>query len=277
MNILFCGDRHIEDGLMIAVASLLRHTEDVLNIWILTMEITTDKQQFFPVSERTAAYLDTYVKEKDARNSVTLMDITDLFEKDLPEANMETRFTPYCMLRLFTDEIEGMPDRILYLDNDVICRRNLKPFYWQDMDGYEVAGVLDYYGRWFFRRRFYRMDYLNSGVLLLNMNEIRETGLFEKCRERCKEKQMFMPDQTAINKLARSKKKCHRRFNEQRRLHQNTVVQHFTTSFRFFPWLHTLTVKPWDVERVHRELKLYEYDDILNEYKNMKFRLEEGI
>ncbi len=276
MNILFCGDRHIEDGLMIAVASLLRHTDDVLNIWVLTMEITTDNQQFFPVSDRTIQYLDTYVKEKNPKNSVTLMDITDLFKSELPEANMETRFTPYCMLRLFIDEIDGMPDRILYLDNDVICRRNLKPFYWQDMDGYEVAGVLDYYGKWFFRRHFYRMDYLNSGVLLLNMNMIRETGLFEKCRQRCKDKRMFMPDQTAINKLAISKKRCHRRFNEQRRLHRNTVVQHFTTSFRFFPWLHTLTVKPWDVERVHRELKLYEYDDILREYENMKMCIEEG-
>lgn len=60
-----------------------------------------------------------------------------------------------------------------------------------------------------------------------------------------------------------------RRFNEQRRLHKNTVFQHFTTSFRIFPWIHTLTVKPWEVERVHKQLKLHEYDDILAQYSQL--------
>ncbi|MCD7884699.1 MAG: hypothetical protein LUI87_13495, partial [Lachnospiraceae bacterium] len=80
------------------------------------------------------------------------------------------------------------------------------------------------------------------------------------------EKKMFMPDQSAINKLAAQKKLCSRAYNEQRRLHEETVFQHFTTSFRFFPWLHTLTVKPWQIEQVHEKLKLHEYDDILQEY-----------
>lgn len=110
------------------------------------------------------------------------------------------------------------------------------------------------------------MDYVNSGVLLLNLPRIRETGLFARCRAMCRNQQMFMPDQSAINKLAQSKKLCQRAYNEQRRLHRDTVFQHFTTSFRFFPWIHTLTVKPWQIEQVHEKLKLYEYDDLFQEY-----------
>ena len=52
-----------------------------------------------------------------------------------------------------------------------------------------------------------------------------------------------------------------RKYNDQRRLHKDTVIQHFTTTFRLFPWFHSLTVKPWDVERLHSVLKNYEYDD----------------
>ena len=48
------------------------------------------------------------------------------------------------------------------------------------------------------------------------------------------------------------------------------MFQHFTTSFRFFPWFHPVTVKPWDVERMHRVLKLHEYDDLLAEYADWK-------
>ena len=118
------------------------------------------------------------------------------------------------------------------------------------------------------------MDYINSGVLLINLDKVRETGLFKKCRELCKNKEMFMPDQSAINKLAKQKKIVQRKFNEQRKLHKDTIFQHFTTSFRFFPWFHALTVKPWNIDRVHEELKIREYDDILEEYQTIMKELQ---
>ena len=68
--------------------------------------------------------------------------ITNLFEKEVPARNMKTRFTPCCMLRLFADEIDELPDKILYLDNDVICRKDCQDFYNQDMEEYELARVI---------------------------------------------------------------------------------------------------------------------------------------
>jgi hypothetical protein len=86
----------------------------------------------------------------------------------------------------------------------------------------------------------------------------------------CESKKMFMPDQSALNKLCKNKIICSRQYNEQRRLHDNTVFQHFTTSFRFFPYFHSVTVKPWNIEGMHNVLKLHEYDDLLEEYTNVK-------
>ncbi len=274
MNILFCGDKKVEDGLLIAVASLLKTTREALHITVLTMELTTEQRTFLPVSSRIVKYLNTYVKRRNPGSSVTLKDMTELFLQDQPEANMKTRFTPYCMLRLYVDQIEEMPDRILYLDTDVVCRRSFKDFYYQDMEGYELAGVLDHYGKWFFRQKLFRMDYMNSGVLLMNMERIKETDLFENCRGMCRTKKMFMPDQSAINKLAKGKKFCDRRYNEQKKLRQDTVIQHFTTRFRYFPQFRVVDVKPWQIERMHWELKLFEYDELLEEYKKMKVEAE---
>lgn len=86
-------------------------------------------------------------------------------------------------------------------------------------------------------------------------------------------KNMFMPDQSAINKLATEKKIAPRRYNEQYKLQPDTVIQHFTTSFRFFPFFRTQTVKPWDVKRIHSVLKLHEYDDLLNLYLKIRHNL----
>lgn len=135
-----------------------------------------------------------------------------------------------------------------------------------------MSGVLDYYGKWFFKQNPFHLDYINSGVLLLNLAKIKQTKLFAKARKICQTKKMFMPDQSAINKLAISKKIESRKFNEQRKLKKDTVFQHFTTSFRFFPWFRIVTIKPWHIEEVHNQLKIFEYDDILEEYKTLSLK-----
>ncbi|MGC4018402.1 MAG: glycosyltransferase [Muricomes sp.] len=235
MNILYCGNDKTEDGLLISILSLLKNSKENLHIYLLTMHLRVGTKVYFPISQTFADYADRLVKQAGPDNFVVLIDGTKLFYKDLPVKNLDTRFTPYCMLRLFADEIPQLPEKLLYLDNDVVCRKNFSEFYHQDISEYEFAGVLDYYGRWFFRRNIWHFDYQNSGVLLMNLRKIRETGLLYRCRKLCIEKKMFMPDQSALNKLAAFKKASPRRFNEQRRLRNDTVLQHFTTSFRFFP------------------------------------------
>ena len=270
MNILYCGDKNTKDGLLISIMSLMKNVREPLNIYILTADITHGGKHYEPLSAEYAAALDRLVKESDADSSVRCIDVSRQFMAALPEPNMDTRFTPCCMLRLYADELPELPGKLLYLDTDIVCRRSIDEFYNQDISDCEIAGILDYYGRWFFRQRFWRSDYINSGVLLMNLDMMRQTGLLTRCREMCRTKKMFMPDQSALNKLAVKKRILPRRYNDQRKLHDDTVIQHFSTTFRFFPWVYTVTVKPWQIDEVHDTLKLHEYDDLLEEYSSLK-------
>lgn len=273
MNILFCGDRNVQDGLLIAVLSLLENTQEHLDIYVLTLDMSMNGRIYSPIEQTFVDYLnETVSAQYDDRLYTKLIDTTDLFKDETPDANLSTRFTPCCMLRLFADKIDEIPDRILYLDTDVICRRDFGDFYYQNMDGVEIAGVLDYYGRWFFRKNIFKRDYLNSGVLLMNMCKLRKTGLLSSCRHMCTTKQMFMPDQSALNKLSVSKRICERKYNDQRRLHSDTVFQHFTTHFKFFPYVRTETVKPWQTEEVTTILHIpeSEYGALFAKYYDIK-------
>ena len=273
MNILFCGDRNVQDGLLIAVLSLLENTQEHLDIYVLTLDMSMNGRIYSPIEQTFVDYLnETVSAQYDDRLYIKLIDTTDLFKDETPDANLSTRFTPCCMLRLFADKIDEIPDRILYLDTDVICRRDFGDFYYQNMDGVEIAGVLDYYGSWFFRKNIFKRDYLNSGVLLMNMCELRKTGLLSSCRHMCTTKQMFMPDQSALNKLSVSKRICERKYNDQRRLHSDTVFQHFTTYFKFFPYVRTETVKPWQTEKVTTILHIpeSEYGALFAKYYDIK-------
>lgn len=264
MNILFCGDKAVCEGIFLSALSICKNTKEKINIYILTASIKTHSA----IPQDFADKLQSTIHEKNPDNQVTLLDISGMFGQYLPLANMGTRFTPLCMLRLFADTVPEIPDRILYLDTDVLCRADCKDFYLSDISDVEIVGVPDRYGKWFFGNIF-KHDYLNSGVLLMNMSNIRKSGLFEKCRNMCRDKKMFMPDQSALNKLA-VKRKASAGYNAQGKIKSDTVFKHFTTFFKFFPYIRAVTIKPWHVDRLHNELKIYEFDDILEEYKRSK-------
>lgn len=268
MNLLYCGDRNIQDGLLISILSLLKHVSEELHIYVMTMDLHTAKKDYHAISEQTVVFLNQVVQRQNSASFVKRFDCTSMFTNQLPRKNMETRFTPYAMLRLFADQLD-LPERLLYLDSDVVCHRDPTEFYYQDLKNVELVGVLDYYGRWFFHHSLTHLDYINSGVLLLNMKKIHQTGLFERARKRCENHWMFMPDQSALNKLAKAKRIVPRKYNEQHKLHADTVFQHFTTSFKFFPLFKIQTIKPWEVNQVHQVLGIHAYDDILNEYQQL--------
>lgn len=270
MNILYCGDSNIADGVIISSVSLTKMIKAPIHFYILTAEVEYNGIFRPALQSDFCSFLQKELQKYNAENTVRLIDITEKFKNQKPNANMDTRFTPCCMLRLYADEVDELPSKILYLDNDVICCENPTQFYNQDMSDSPIAGVLDHYGSWFFRQKFYKRDYLNSGVLLLNMPKIKESKLFKDSREMCMNKKMFMPDQSALNKLCKNKIICKRKYNEQRRLHKDTVFQHFTTSFRFLPYFHSVNIKPWNIEGMHKILKLHEYDNLLDEYLVIK-------
>lgn len=263
MNILYCGDENICPGIMLSALSLCKNTDKALNIYVLTASVSGHKA----IEKTFEKTLYKAVSKSNPDNTVTLLDISEEFCSYLPKANMGTRFTPLCMLRLFADKVDAIPDKLLYLDADVMCKKDFFDLYNTDISSVEILGVPDRYGKWFFGN-ILKHDYLNSGVLLMNMKNIRKSGLFEKCRKMCRDKKMFMPDQSALNKLS-LKRRLPAKFNEQGKIKDDTVFKHFTTFFKFFPYFHAVTIKPWDEKRLHNELKIFEFDDIINIVKGV--------
>lgn len=266
MDILYCGDCGVCPGIFLSVLSLAKHSAEALHIHILTASTKHGETQHRAISKEFADSL-LSLSGKNCTVSVTLYDITERFASELPQANMDTRFTPLCMLRLYADTVEGLSDRLLYLDADVLCRADFSELSKIDISHADIAGVPDRYGKWFFGN-ILRHDYLNSGVLVMNMARIRENELFRKCRAICRTEKLFMPDQSALNRLA-EKHKLPARFNNQGRMRCDTVFKHFTTYFELFPYVHPITVKPWQTDAVHKKLKIFEFDDIFDEFRRL--------
>lgn len=273
MNILYCGDKGIARGVLVSILSLVKNNSEPLNIYIMTINY----EDTVAFTEKSAKFLDQLVKEKNAKSFVRLIDATEVFVKNLPSKNMGSYFTPCSMLRLYADRVPELAklDRILYLDYDVVCRKDISEFYNTNLDGIEAAGVLDIYGKNFYHYHgIFNFDYMNSGVMLFNMSECIKTGMFEKAVKLCMQRWMMLADQAALNKSITRRRLMPRKYNEQgERPREDTVLHHFSNNFKFLPYFRVQKVKPFEVEKIHNVLKITEYDDILKEYEKLKDNL----
>ena len=74
MNILYCGDRNIEDGLIISILSLLKNVKEKLNIYVLTINI----ENIQGLTNECIDVLNKKVKENNENSFVKKIDITEL-------------------------------------------------------------------------------------------------------------------------------------------------------------------------------------------------------
>ena len=190
-----------------------------------------------------------------------------LYEKEFANcANENAYCTPYTLLRLLADLVPNMPSKLLYLDIDMMIGDDIVKLYNIDVSDYEYAAVNEKYGSWLIRP-----DYINAGMLLLNMEKIKETGLLKKARNLIKTKKMLFADQDAIFRATTNKLLLPRIFNEQSKFNKkDTVVCHFCKRLMLLPYPHTENFKQWNVEEVHKVLKCHSFDEDLEEYLKLK-------
>ena len=272
INILFSGNAGVFDGILSCMLSILKRTQtkEPFRFFVYTMDVTRIKTEYQAVSEAQIAFLNKIAKKYDSKNEVIRVDVTELYEREFGGCPNEQAYcSPYTLLRLFADIVEGMPDKLLYLDVDILFNRDITLLYNIDISGYEYAAARDHYGKYLINP-----NYINAGVLLLNMKEIRKTGLLAKARDLIKEKKLVFADQSAVYRSTTKKKMLPQRFNDQKFLHKHTVVRHFSKRLFYLPYPHTANVKQWKVSEIHRIFHYYVFDDILYEYIYLKKKFE---
>lgn len=272
MNILLCGNEKVFDGALTQLISMANKTAEAIKCYIFTMNLTRIKPEYTAISDEKIGFLNEVLKTKNPNNEVIKIDVTKIYEEEFGHCKNENAYcTPYTLLRLLADLVPCIPDKILYLDIDMMIADDITKLYNIDVSEYEYAAVKEKYGS-----IFIWPDYINAGMLLLNMKKIKETGLLKKARELIKTKKMIFADQDAIYRATTKKLLLPRIFNEQSKFNKkDTVVCHFCKRLLWKPYPHTENFKQWNIYEVHNVLKCHAFDDDLNEYIKWKNKYEE--
>ena len=267
VNLLLCGNEKVFDGALTQLLSMTNRTKESIHVFLMTMNLQRVNENFTSITEEQVDFLNRVVQEKNPANLVEKIDVTDVYEREFGGCVNETAYcTPYTLLRLLADLYPQLPDKLLYLDIDIMIAGDIRKLWDIDVTEYEFAAVKEKYGCWLIRP-----DYFNAGMLLLNMAKIRETGLLAKARELIRRKKLLFADQSAIFKSTTKKKLISRIYNEQSKFNRKgTVVCHFCKRLMFLPYPHTENYKQWNVEEIHRYLHCFTFDSDLEEYLRLK-------
>lgn len=271
INILYCGNEGVFDGLLTSALSILKRTEtkEPFRFYLLTMDVSHLKPSYTPITEAELTFFRDVVKGYNAENEALLFDVTSLYMEEFSGCPNEGAYcSPYTLIRLLADRIgTELPDKMLYLDADIMFNRDIRLLYDVDVSKVEYAAARDHYGKYLLYP-----NYINAGVLLWNLKKMRETGIFAKAREELRRKKLTFADQSALIRATSKKKMLPQRYNDQKFLHKHTVVRHFSKRLFWLPYPHTENIKQWQVDRVHRIFRYTQFDDILNEYLVLKER-----
>lgn len=270
INILFSGNTKVFDGALSCMLSIFKRTEtkEPFHFYVYTMDVSHIKSDYLPISDKQIDFLSRVAKNFNSENIVEKIDVTDVYKKEFAACPNESAYcSPYTLLRLFADIIPGMPDKLLYLDIDLLFNDDIEKLWNIDVNDFEYAAAPDHYGKLilFFIRKF-----INAGVILFNLKKCKETGLLKKSRDLIKTKKLTFADESAIIKSTTKQLKISQRFNDQKFLYKKTVIRHFSKRLFWTPFPHTANIKQWDVTRLHTVFHYTQFDDILYEFIYLK-------
>lgn len=273
VNILFCGNYKVFDGMLTSALSIMMRTKskEPFCFYIFTMDVSHLRADYLPVNAQQLDFFKSVIKEYNPQNSAVLIDVSELYMNEFSGCPNEGAYcSPYTLIRLFADEVDGMPDKLLYLDADIMFNRDIHLLYDIDVSEFEYAAANDHYGKYLIHPH-----YINAGVLLFNLARMKETKLLTKARALLKVKKLVFADQSAIIRSTSKRKLLPQRYNDQKFLHDHTVIRHFSKRLFWLPYPHTANIKQWQVDEVHNIFHYNQFDDILGVYQNLTEKFEE--
>ena len=197
MNILVSSDKKYLDYLMTMLFSLRKHNDE-FTVFFLNRNISQKRMQRFikQVKKETGCNL------VEIKMGEELCEQLPIFFKRISVETYLRLFAPFHLPR----EME----RILYIDVDVIVKKNLKDFYYQDFEDKSIVAIPEsLYKSDIIKERKKQLGlsvehkYFNAGVLIMNLDKIRQTVSSEMILDLIKKKRESLEyqDQDVLNIL----------------------------------------------------------------------------
>lgn len=267
INVVFSTNNTFCEHCCVAIVSLLETNQhESFSIYLLTINCT--RENINNIKSICAKY----------NTKIDVIEISENMFEDFPPTGI---YSLACYSRLLLASLFPNITKILYLDCDIIVNGSISELWNIDISHHSLAGVPDSIKSQNLAKEYLTCDfskgYVNSGVLLINLEYWRSNNIQEKFIAFLKSNgRVKLPDQDAINEvLSGSIKFLHPKYNAQASyfVFPPPIMQEQKKYIRFL-WkgatiVHfTGAVKPWHLECVNPYKKQYLRYKNLTPYRN---------
>lgn len=221
---LACDKNYIKYALVTITSILENNRENHINFYVI--HPVGIEEDYYKKAIET-------LKNKYLNFDITFVPILDISGYDL-RADKTNFFNETLLYRLYIPQLFPQLHRMLYLDSDLIVRRNISEFYKMPLGDYYIAAVIDYDCL----KDVLVPEYFNAGVLLMDLDKLREFDFTLKTLTVLKYRYLRFFDQDTINMVLNGKiKSVDRGFNYDIRYHtryqyKDPTIVHFMASLR---------------------------------------------
>ena len=199
--VFFNADNNYAVQAYITVFSMMYNYKGAanVNVYILTSDTFSDKN--------TALF--DYLTDRFDKLQLTILNMDDKYDNvSISQAYISNASMHRLEIPRIVEEVLGLQvDRCIYLDCDLVVEGDISELFNTDIDGCYVGGVpdpLQFYKKYVKHAERIgipdRNQYINSGVLLLNLKEINANpDVREKLEKAGLKEEMLYKDQDAIN------------------------------------------------------------------------------
>ena len=128
VNVLFCGNAGVFDGMLTCALSMMMRTtsKEPFHFFVFTMDLTSIKDNYIPLKPAQEKVFRETIKRYNPENEVKVIDVSAFYKEHFSGCPNETAYcSPYTLIRLFADMVPEIPDKLLYLDADIMFNRDV--------------------------------------------------------------------------------------------------------------------------------------------------------
>ncbi len=197
ISVAFCSNKKLYKYLPININALLKYNDRIRKIYLIL-----EDDDYSSID-----YMDDVLNKYDVEVEVINFSKVQFNYLKKESLNLDTIFSNFCFAKLLLSELTD-EKRIIYLDMDTIVRGDLSLLWDMEFNDNYALGVKDYgvldkdyhYGT-----LNTSCKYINTGVMVLNLDKIRNDDLVTQLFDLINTRKLVYPDQDAFNLTCDSK------------------------------------------------------------------------
>ena len=259
MDIVFNVDNRYVRHMCVTILSILdKNPNNIIAFHVITCELSKENRE----------YISSLLSEDHVSVKFYDVDINILKKFSVGKLTGNPNISYAAYLRLFIQDLLPLHiDKVLYLDCDIVVVNSMTELWHKDISQYSLAALDDYgnaqeYGakRMGLEKRF---KYFNSGVMLLNLQKLREINFMEMVQDFLVTDgyRILMHDQDILNGLL---------YRQRLPLEERWNMMCNTDNIIDYSIIHFAGLKPWYIECPHPLKHIYYHYLAMTKWANDK-------